>query len=89
MMKIDAMTGFALAFAGFAVFQFTRPAPASTRQATGSDTAYGMARRQRDEVGAATGQNGAGLNVFDGTGAWAQKDPNSSNFFDGTGPWRL
>ena len=70
MMKIDAMTGFALAFAAFAAYQFTRPAPAGTRQASGADAAYGMARRQRDEVGTATSQNAAGLGFFDGTGVF-------------------
>ena len=55
-MKLDAMTGAAMGFAAFATW-FALRQPKGPTSATGSDVAFGQARRQREEVGANTSQN--------------------------------
>ena len=53
-MKIDAMTGAALAFAGFAAWAYLKPKPQAN---TNSSAALGMLKTQRDLVGSALWQN--------------------------------
>ena len=85
-MKIDAMTLGAVGFAAFAAWYTLKPKPQTSAQ-TAADIAFGQAKAQRQEVGAALYQNSAAF--FDGSGAWAAPDPNSPTFFDGTGAWRI
>jgi len=57
-MKIDALTGGAIAFAAFAAWYVLRK-PASTAGTSSADlnTLFGMNKSQRDEVGGALKQN--------------------------------
>ena len=62
-MKIDAMTGGAIAFAAFAAWYVMRKTT-GTKTGTGNtntDTLFGMNKSQRDEVGASLSQNTAAI----------------------------
>lgn len=55
-MKIDAMTGGAIAFAAFAAWYVLKPAKRTTGSAA-ADTVYNLMSTQRHEVGGALGSN--------------------------------
>lgn len=56
-MKIDAMTGAAVAFAAFAAWYVLKPKTAAARTASGADTAFSSLREQRNIIGANTWQS--------------------------------
>ena len=59
-MKIDAITGLAVAFAGFAAWHTLKPKTAAPAGQTGADIAFGQAAKQRHDVGANLWQNNVG-----------------------------
>jgi hypothetical protein len=60
-MKIDALTGGAIAFAGFAAWYVLRKPTTDTGNAN-VNTLFTMNKSQRDEVGGALAQNTAAVN---------------------------
>jgi hypothetical protein len=71
MMKIDAMSAGALAFAAFAAWAYLKP---KTPTATGNTSAMDLLKNQREQVGASLWQNadylkGAGFST-EGISEW-------------------
>lgn len=74
-MKLDAMTLGAVGFAAFAAWFTLKQQTPKTAAQTAADMAFGQARNQRNEVGAATWQNTFSVNeIFDSKGLPFQND---------------
>lgn len=74
-MKLDAMTLGAVGFAAFAAYMTLKPKTPVSAAQNASDIAFGQARAQRDQVGAATWQNTYNVNeIFSSAGLPFEND---------------
>lgn len=77
-MKVDALTGGAIAFAAFAAWYVLRK-PATTTGNADLNTLFGMNKSQRDEVGGALAQNTAYLSSLDWKPNYSLYDPKAAS----------
>lgn len=81
-MKVDALTLGAVAFAGFAAYQFLKK-PATSASMSEAGQVYGMLGTQRQMVGGALPQNTDYLSTWNTFSLWDKNAPVGDNGFYG------